>query len=80
MRSTYFTFMNGDQPFIFRADKMTRHPFKAKGATMLQVHALLTIEAKDDGKPADLLDPRGNPLGKEDLKECSRTGRIPSNW
>lgn len=79
-RSVYFTFMNGEQPFVFRVEKMTRHPFEERGATMLQVHALLTVEGQKDGSPMDILDTRGKPLGPKDLKECARTGQIPQHW
>lgn len=80
IRSLDFTYINGNTPFFFQGDKMTRHPFKAKGATMLQTHALLTIDGREAGRPVDLLDSQGNALSQEDLKECSRTGEVPSHW
>jgi hypothetical protein len=70
--------MNNGSPFIFRTDKMTRHPFKGKGATMLQVHALLTLQGKGDGDNVDILNTQGEALSREDLLHCAKTGSIPS--
>jgi len=77
MRSINFTYMNNGSRFVFRTDKMTRHPFKARGATMLQVHALLTLEGKEDGKNVDILDTSGRPLSQGELEHSARTGEIP---
>ena len=77
MRSNNFTYVNNGSVFVFRADKMTRHPHKARGATMLQVHAILTLEAQEDGHSADLLDSDGHALTTEELEYCARTGNCP---
>lgn len=76
-RPVNYTYMNDGSSFTFRVDKMTRHPYKAKGATMLKVHALLTLEGQDDGKNVELLDTSGQALSREDLEYCARTGEVP---
>ena len=77
MRSINFTYLNNGSPFVFRTDKMTRPPYKARGATMLQVHALLTLEGLEDGKNVELFDASGQALTKEQLEYCARTGDLP---
>lgn len=78
MRVTNFTFVNHGTTFVFRTDKMTRHPYQQKGATMLQVHALLTLDGKENGLDVDLYDAEGIPLTIDQLRECAETGNIPS--
>lgn len=76
MRSINYTYMNNGAPFVFRVDKMTKHPYKGRGATMLQTHALLTLAAKDDGDNVQLLDQTGKELEHGELVRCAKTGRV----
>ena len=78
MRVLNFTFVNSGSTFVFRTDKMTRHPYQQKGATMLQVHALLTLDGKESGLDVDLYDAEGVPLTIDQLRECAATGNPPS--
>lgn len=69
------TFMNHGTPFSFRVDKMTKHPEGNRGATMLQVHAELVLEAGDEN--VYLIGPDGRRLGQDDLKSCANKGTFP---
>lgn len=75
-RPVYFTFMNNGVPFVFRTDKMTRHPYVQKGATMLKVHSLLTLEGQNVGDNMEILDTRGKALSRDMLLQYARTGRV----
>ena len=76
MRSINYTFLNNGSSFVFRTDKMTRHPYKARGATMLQVHALLTLEGQKAGDNVTVLNTRGKSLSQVELEHAARTGEI----
>ena len=77
MRSINYTFMNNGTPFVFRVDKMTKHPFREQGATMLKVHAILTLEGQNNGDNVALLDTTGRALTRSQLRSCARTGQVP---
>lgn len=75
MRSNNFTYVNNGSLFVFRADKMTRHPYKGRGATMLQVHALLTLDAMaSNNANVALIDSYGHLLDRHQLEYCAMTG------
>ena len=77
MRSINYTFMNNGTPFVFRVDKMTKHPFRDYGVTMLKAHAILTLEGQNHGDNVALLDTRGKALSRSQLKQSARTGQVP---
>lgn len=78
MRAINFTFINHGTLFVFRTDKMTRHPYLPKGATMLQTHAILALDGQEAGLDIALLDDEGVPLTIEQLRECAETGQLPT--
>lgn len=72
------TFVNNGTCFSFEAFKMTLHPFKGRKSNMLQVHADLVLDAMKDGsKNVVLLTPDGYAMDWDELRFCSKVGKLP---
>ena len=73
------TFMNQGTPFSFHPQQeMWRFSHNRGRVSALRMHAELALDAIDAGKmDVYLISPNGRRIGREDLKECIDTNRIP---
>lgn len=77
-RSEKYTFVNGGTMFPFYAEKYAKHYKRnRRGATMLKIHAELTLEAMAEGRKDVYIEtPQGHILNHNELIHCATKGRL----